>query len=406
MKHLINILKSLLIVICTLLIFSCSSLQIETEIASPNGKIKVAFNVDDEGAMSYNVKVDDNIFIDDSQLGFEAKDGLNLKDAFEIIDVNFSSKDETWTQIWGENKIIRNHYNEMSVDLLNEDSIFLTMTFRVFDDGLGFRYEYKVPDVDRIYLTDELTSFNIIGDGTSWSIPADFETYELLYRTLPLNEVKNANTPFTFKIEGRKVAKSQGRKVTEPKSIYASIHEAALTDFPEMTLVLRAGAGTGAGTGADFEEVAGSQGRKVAESESMSRSEFKAELAPYPDGKTKAIFEKDSFKTPWRTIQIADKAVGLINSNLILNLNEPCALEGDLSWIRPLKYVGVWWSMHLGVESWVIDDRHGATTENAKHHIDFAANNNIDAVLFEGWNEGWETWGNPETQVETHGRVS
>lgn len=410
MKHLINILKSLLIVICTLLIFSCSSPQIKTEVASPDGKIKVAFNVDNEGAMSYNVKVDDNIFIDHSQLGFEAKDGLNLKNSFEIIDVNFSSKDETWTQIWGENKIIRNHYNEMSVDLLNEDSIFLTMTFRVFDDGLGFRYEYKVPDVDRIYLTDELTYFNIIGDGTSWSIPADFETYELLYRTLPLNKVKNANTPFTFKIEGR--------KVTEPKSIYACIHEAALTDFPEMTLVLRAGTGTGAGAGteADFEETAGSQGRKVTKSESMSRSEFKAELAPYPDG-IKVKFENlktsesenlknsqilkfsdsqilnfSGFKTPWRTIQIADKAVGLINSNLILNLNEPCALEGDLSWIRPLKYVGVWWSMHLGVESWVIDDRHGATTENAKRYIDFAANNNIDAVLFEGWNEGWEDW--------------
>ena len=408
MKHLINILKSLLIVICTLLIFRCSSPQIETEIASPDGNIKVAFNVDNEGAMSYNVKVDDNIFIDHSQLGFEAKDGLNLKDAFEIIDVNFSSKDETWTQIWGENKIIRNHYNEMSVDLLNEDSIFLTMTFRVFDDGLGFRYEYKVPDVDRIYLTDELTSFNIIGDGTSWSIPADFETYELLYRTLPLNEVKNANTPFTFKIESRKVTKS--------KSIYASIHEAALTDFPEMTLVLMAGTGMGAGTEADFEETAGSQGRKVTKSESMSRSEFKTELAPYPDG-IKVKFENlktsesenlknsqilkfsdsqilnfSGFKTPWRTIQISDKAVGLINSNLILNLNEPCALEGDLSWIRPMKYVGVWWSMHLGVESWVIDDRHGATTENAKRYIDFAANNNIDAVLFEGWNEGWEDW--------------
>ena len=120
---------------------------------------------------------------------------------------------------------------------------------------------------------------------------------------------------------------------------------------------------------------------------------LKANLAPYPDGVTKAIFEKDNFISPWRTIQISDKAVGLINSNIILNLNEPCALEGDLSWIKPMKYVGVWWGMHLGVESWVMGDRHGATTENAKRYIDFAANNNIDAVLFEGWNEGWESWG-------------
>ncbi len=370
---------TLLIVICTLLISSCSSPQIKTEVASPDGKIKVAFNIDNEGAMSYNVKVDDNIFIDHSQLGFEAKDGLNLKNSFEIIDVNFSSKDETWTQIWGENKIIRNHYNEMSVDLLNEDSIFLTMTFRVFDDGLGFRYEYGITDVDEVIITDELTSFNIKENGTSWSIPADFDTYELLYRTLPLNEVKNANTPFTFKTES---------------GIYASIHEAALIDFPEMTLGLR-------------QSKDKSLKSKVTENQS---SKFKVQLAPYPDRKTKAIFTAESqsitFKTPWRTIQIADKAVGLINSNLILNLNEPCALEGDLSWIRPMKYIGVWWSMHLGIESWVIDDRHGATTENAKRYIDFAADNNIDAVLFEGWNEGWETWGNPETQVETHGRVS
>ena len=395
MKHLLNILKSLLIVNCSLLIFSCSSPQIKTEVASPDGKIKVALNVNDDGEMSYNVKVNDNIFIDDSQLGFEAKDGLNLKNSFEIIDVNFSSKDETWTQVWGENKTIRNHYNEMAVDLLNEDSIFLTMTFRVFDDGLGFRYEYKVTDADRIYLTDELTSFNIKGNGTSWSIPANFETYELLYRTLPLNEVDNANTPFTFRttVNGQQTTDLDHEETAESESIYASIHEAALTDFPEMTLALRAGAGTGtgAGTGAgttiDLEDVAESQGRKVAK----SLSEFRVQLAPYPDG-IKAKFEKDNFKTPWRTIQIADKAVGLINSSLILNLNEPCALKGDLSWIRPMKYIGVWWSMHLGIKSWIIDDRHGATTENAKRYIDFAADNNIDAVLFEGWNEGWEDW--------------
>lgn len=374
------------IVICTLLIFSCSSPQIETEVASPDEKIKVAFNIDNDGAMYYNVKVCKGlkdvkglkdieeiegkgdmdsewrtIFIDDSQLGFEAKDGLNLKDAFEIIDVNFSSKDETWTQIWGENKTIRNHYNEMAIDLINEDSIFLTMTFRVFDDGLGFRYEYKIPDVDRIYLTDELTSFNIKENGTSWSIPADFDSYEHLYRTLPINEIEDANTPFTFKTKS---------------GIYASIHEAALIDFPEMTLGLR-------------QSKDKSLKSKVTENQS---SKFKVQLAPYPDG-IKAKFEKDTFKTPWRTIQISDKAVGLINSNLILNLNEPCVLDGDLSWIRPMKYVGVWWSMHLGVESWVINDRHGATTENAKRYIDFASNNNIDAVLFEGWNEGWDSWG-------------
>ena len=362
--------KIIFIIISLLVISSCTSRK--TEVASPNKNIRLAFNIDNEGFMSYNIKVNDNIFIDDSQLGFVAKDGLNLKNSFEIIKTEFSSKDETWNQIWGENKTIRNHYNEMAVHLANIDSTYLIMRFRLFDDGIGFRYEYKIKDTDKIILTDELTTFNIKENGVSWSIPASYETYELLYRTLPLEEVENANTPFTFK--------TQSRRDAETQSIYASIHEAALTDFPEMTL-----------KSTDNRQ----QTTDFVHNEkfTVQSSEFAVQLAPYHDGKTKAIFEKDNFITPWRTIQISDKAVGLINSNLILNLNEPCALEGDLSWIRPMKYVGVWWGMHLGVESWVMGDRHGATTENAKRYIDFAANNNIDAVLFEGWNEGWDSWG-------------
>ena len=388
--------KIILIFALTFLISSCSSHK--TEISSPNKKIHLSFNIDNDGFMSYNIKVNDSVFIDDSQLGFEAKDGLNLKNSFEIIKTEFSSKDETWEQIWGENKVVRNHYNEMAVHLANEDSIFLIMRFRLFDDGLGFRYEYKVKDIDRIILTNELTTFNIKGDGTSWSIPANFETYELLYRTLPLNEVDDANTPFTFKttrLQDHKTT-SQSESVSKSESIYASIHEAALTDFPEMTLRLRLTKDERQKTkdkSRHFDKLSDRQFRVQCSEFKVQCSEFSVQLAPYPDGVTKAIFEKDNFITPWRTIQISDKAVGLINSHLILNLNEPCALEGDLSWIKPMKYVGVWWGMHLGVESWVMGDRHGATTENAKRYIDFAANNNIDAVLFEGWNEGWESWG-------------
>ena len=390
---------------------SCTSHK--TEVSSPNNNIRLAFNIDDEGFMSYNIKVNDSTFIDDSQLGFEAKDGLNLSNSFEIIKTVFSSKDETWEQIWGENKVIRNHYNEMEVHLANTDSIFLTMRFRLFDDGVGFRYEYRVKDTDKIILTDELTTFNIRNNGVSWSIPASFETYELLYRTLPLNEVDNANTPFTFKTTRPQDYKTTSQQF-ESESIYASIHEAALTDFPEMTLGLRPAKDERLKT-KDIEEKFKVQGSefKVQSSEfkvkgsefKVQGSELKVQLAPYPD-KTKAIFEKDNFISPWRTIQISNTAVGLINSNLILNLNEPCVLEGDLSWIRPMKYVGVWWGMHLGVETWVMDERHGATTENAKRYIDFAANNNIDAVLFEGWNVGWESWiGTSETQGETPSQV-
>ena len=344
MKNIFYSVVLLLLVLC-----SCTS---KTEVASPNGNIKWSFNLDEKGAMSYQVSVNNAPFINASALGFEEKSGLNLKDGFQLEGTTFDSQDETWTQPWGENKSIRSHYNEMAVNLKNEAGVKLTVRVRVFDDGLGFRYEYETL-ADSLLLMDEYTSFNIAEDGTSWSIPAEFNTYELLYRTMPLSEMPDANTPMTFKTNS---------------GVYASIHEAALTDFPEMCL------------------------------KNVGGTSLKSWLAAWPD-KVKARFDSGKFQTPWRSVQIADKAVGLINSGLILNLNEPCALEGDLSWIRPMKYVGVWWGMHLGIESWVINDRHGATTENTKKYIDFAAANNIEGVLVEGWNQGWETWGRPGEYV-------
>lgn len=333
-----------------LLLFSACTSRPATEVASPNGSIKLTFCVNDSNRMTYQVTVNDSTFIATSPLGFEARNGVNLSDSFHLTGTDFTSKDTTWTQPWGENKSIRNHYNEMAVHLTNAQAIKLTLRFRLFDDGMGFRYEYQVPNVDSLFVMNELTAFNIASDGTSWSIPASFETYELLYRTLPISEVENANTPMTFKTQ---------------QGVYASIHEAALTDFPEMTL------------------------------KQVDGCNFKSELAAWPDG-VKARFAGGDFNTPWRTIQIAPKAVGLINSGLILNLNEPCKLE-TTDWIRPMKYIGIWWGMHLGVETWVMDERHGATTANAKRYIDFAAANNIEGVVFEGWNEGWESWGGMQT---------
>ena len=332
----------------TMLVWVLCSCTSKTEVSSPDGRIKWSFQLNERGEMTYQVSVNGQSFILPSALGFEEKSGLNLKDGFQVLNTKFESLDETWTQPWGENKVIRSHYNEMAVNLKNEADVKLTVRVRVFDDGLGFRYEYDTP-ADSLLLMDEYTSFNLAEDGTSWSIPAEFNTYELLYRTLPLSEVKDANTPMTFKTQS---------------GIYASIHEAALTDFPEMCL------------------------------KNVGGTSLKSWLASWPD-KVKARFDGGKFQTAWRSVQIADKAVGLINSNLILNLNEPCVLEGDLSWIRPMKYVGVWWGMHLGIESWVINDRHGATTENTKKYIDFAAANNIEGVLVEGWNQGWESWGRP-----------
>lgn len=300
--------------------------------------------------MAYRISINDSSFIAPSQLGFEANNGINLYKDFQITGTDFSTKDEVWTQPWGENKSIRNHYNEVAIHLKDSKATRLTIRFRAFDDGIGFRYEYQVPNIDSLFIINELTEFNIANNGVSWSIPANFETYELLYRTLPIDKVETANTPMTFKTDN---------------GIYASIHEAALTDFPEMTL------------------------------KQTEACNFKSELASWPDG-IKARFAGGNVTTPWRTIQIAKEAVGLINSGLILNLNEPCALE-TTDWIKPMKYVGIWWGMHLGVETWTMDDRHGATTENAKRYIDFAAANNIEAVMFEGWNEGWESWGGMQT---------
>lgn len=336
-----------LILLCftALLAFgSCTS--VTTEMSSPDGRIKLTFAADAANGMTYHVQVVDTALILPSPLGFEARNGINLSRGFHIVNTSFDSKNETWTQPWGENKLLTNNYQEMAVDLEDSIGTQLTLRFRLFNDGLGFRYEFRVPSVDSVLVTNELTTFNLADNGTSWSIPANFETYELLYRTLPIDSVQTANTPITFKTAS---------------GIYASIHEAALTDFPEMTLT------------------------------NVGNRQFKSELAPWPDG-IKVRITGGQFQTPWRTVQIASKAVGLINSALILNLNEPCALEST-DWIRPMKYVGVWWGMHLGVESWVINDRHGATTANAKRYIDFAAANNIEAVMYEGWNEGWENWG-------------
>lgn len=318
----------------------CAACTSVAELSSPDGRNTISF---DAATMTYAVLRDGDTLIRPSALGIETREAQFAD--FEVARVRRASADETWTQPWGENKTMRDRHNEMAVEMRSADGrVRLTLRFRAFDDGVGFRYEWQVPDADSLTVTAEKTEFRFAADGDSWTIPASFETYELLYRKLPLAELTDANTTATFRVG----------------DVYGSIHEAALYDYPEMTL------------------------RKTGE------LAFASELAPLPDG-TKARVP-GSFVTPWRTIQLGDRAVDLINSSLILNLNEPSKIE-DTSWIRPMKYVGVWWGMHLGIESWSMDDRHGATTENAKRYIDFAAANNIQGVLFEGWNEGWESWG-------------
>lgn len=311
---------------------------------SPDGTIAVTINRTDS-TVTYAVEVDGKQLILPSRLGFSSDRLTPSKDA--SVSVTRSSVDTIWRQPWGENKEIRCRYNESAMTFA-DPQLELTIRVRAFDDGIAFRYEWSAADSDSIIIADELTEFRFAQDAMTWSIPADFDSYEKEYRCLPLDSVENANTPFTFR--------------TDSTAIFGSIHEAALYDFPEMTLA----------------------------ADSSSARTFKANLAPMPDG-IKAITPA-RFVTPWRTIQIGRKATDLINSSMILNLNEPCKIK-DTSWIKPQKYVGIWWGMHLGTQTWTMGPRHGATTENAIKYIDFAAANRLQGVLFEGWNEGWENWG-------------
>lgn len=316
----------------------------EPSVTSPDGSLKFDFSRTDS-ALTYTVSVDGKELIAPSRLGFDAE-GLNPAPNAEMK-LAFNSADETWTQPWGENKEIRNHYNEMAVTL-SDSALVMTLRVRAFDDGVAFRYEWEAAGRDSVTVNEELTEFAFAEAATTWSIPADFDSYEKEYRTLPVEQIDKANTPFTF--------------MTDSTKVFGSIHEAALYDFPEMTLAV----------------------------DSSKTRTLRAALAPMPNG-VKAVTPA-KFVTPWRTIQIGAKATDLINSGMILNLNEPCKIA-DLSWIKPQKYVGIWWGMHLGTQTWTMGPRHGATTENAIKYIDFAAANNLQGVLFEGWNEGWENWG-------------
>ncbi|MDD4609894.1 MAG: glycoside hydrolase family 97 protein [Bacteroidaceae bacterium] len=336
---------SIFLLFFLLLATSCSQ-RGATTLFSPNEETQLVFSLTEKGIPTYAITSGKQHLILPSVLGFTTRDSINLSQYFRIVDVLHSTTDETWSQPWGENKTIRNHYNEMAVVLQDSIATQLTLRFRLFNDGVGFRYEYQVNGVDSLQLMNELTTFQIADGDQSWSTPANYDTYELDYTKQPVSAVKSANTPFTF---------------TTSTGLYASIHEAALTDFAGMTL------------------------------KSTAPSTLEADLVPWPDG-VKVRIAGNHFQTPWRTIQIGHKAVDLINSSILLNLNEPCQFA-TTDWIRPMKYVGVWWGMHLGIESWTMDNRHGATTVNAKRYIDFAQANNIEGVLFEGWNNGWESWG-------------
>jgi alpha-glucosidase len=334
----------------SLIFVSCISMpQTSKEtLKSPDGNIKVEFSLP-EGVPYYAVFYRGEILMPASRLGFEFVDAEPLSADFVLAEVWRDSVDQTWEQPWGEARYIRENYHELKVLLRQETDLTreLVIVFRVFDDGFGLRYEFpQQPHLGDFQIADELTEFRFKDDHLAWWIPAYREhRYEYLYQRNPLSELKRVHTPLT---------------IETTDGIYLAIHEAALTDYAAMTLA------------------------------NVGEHTLKADLMPWRSGAGNVrVRASTPLKTPWRTVQIGETPGDLITSTLTLNLNEPNAL-GDVSWVKPGKYIGIWWGMHLRVNSWGSGPTHGATTENAKRYIDFAAEYGFDGVLVEGWNLGWD----------------
>lgn len=347
-----KLIRTFIIIALSLLLVRCQSqsqADAAESVSSPDGRITVTFILED-GVPAYKVDRDGQPVILPSKMGFTFKEAAPLHQDLRIVKVKKNAFDETWTQPWGEVKNIRNHYQELRVELEETTSSprEMTVVFRVFDDGLGFRYEWpEQENLTDFEIMDEQTEFVLAGDHQTWWIPAFWENrYEYLYRNTLVSEIASrevsaVHTPFTMRTN---------------EGLHLVIHEAALTDYSSMALRID------------------------------KNHTLECELYPASNG-TK-VTASTPHQTPWRTIQIADNAAGLITSYLILNLNEPNKLE-DVSWIEPGKYVGIWWGMHINKYTWGSGYKHGATTENAKHYIDFAAEYGFDGVLIEGWNLGW-----------------
>ena len=316
------------------------------ELRSPNSRLVATFRLH-EGVPTYSLKVSGKEIIAPSPMGLRMRQGEALDAHLRVLKVARGQHDETWEQPWGEQRIVRDRHREMRIELGSQaakNQPVLAVVFRAFDEGLAFRYE--LPKVEGetapFELMDEKTGFNIPGAKYVWWTPAGkIRRYEYLYKKTAIDALPDVHTPLTIEL-------SSGAHI--------SIHEAALVDYAAM-----------------FLRPAGNH-------------RLKAELFAWKDG-TKVKGQRP-FKSPWRTIQFANKAVDLLRSTMILNLNEPNKL-GDISWVKPQKYIGIWWGMHLQRFTWGAGPKHGATTKNAKRYIDFASKNGIPALLVEGWNLGW-----------------
>ena len=323
--------------------------RVET-VASPDGRTVVSVATVD-GGLYYRVERDGRVLVEPSRLGFVFRGAAPLRDGLAIAGTERSSVRETWEQPWGELREVRDHHEELRVHVAESGAPGrrFEVVFRAFDDGIGFRYVLpEQPGLSEFAIEDELTEFALADNARAWWIPSDWprkDRSEMLYAASPVSVLDSVQTPLTL-------------ETTDGRAVLV-IHEAHLVDYPRMFL-----------------------GKEMLESRTL-----RAALAPMADG-VKAR-GRTPFSTPWRSIQIADRVEDLVPSVLGLNLNPPNALEGA-DWIEPMKYVGIWWSLHLGIETWGSGPRHGATTENTKRYIDFAAENGLGGVLVEGWNVGWD----------------
>lgn len=313
------------------------------ELSSPNGKNLVQF-IMKEGKPHYKVSRSGEEIIDPSLMGFVFKGENASLGPLELIAADSSGTDETWKQVWGEKQEIRNHFKQLSVELqeTGKPKRKLKIEFRAFNDGIAFRYIYPQQNDADLVIMEELTEFNFATGGQAWWIPAfQPDRYEYLFTKSAVSELDTVHTPLTIKSN---------------TGTYISIHEARLIDFASTTLVQAEG------------------------------NHLKTYLVPWADGDR--VKTNGSFTSPWRTLQIADKAGDLVTSNLILNLNDENVLS-DVSWIEPHKYLGIWWGMHIGKYSFWEGPIHGATTKNALEYIDYCKELGVDHLLIEGWNKGW-----------------
>ena len=365
------------------LMMSAWGLQAE-DLKSPNGRLLMHFEVDGMGCPVYTLSYKGKPVIKRSRLGLEAE-GFSLREGFQLQKAETATFDETWKPVWGEVSSIRNHYNELAVTLHQpKDDRTIRIRFRLYDDGLGFRYEFpEQKNLVYFVIKDEYSEFAMAGDHKAFWIPGDYDTQEYDYTESHLSEIRKLmKAAVTFNTSQTPFSPTGVQTALMMKSadgLYINLHEAALVDYPCMSLEL--------------------------DDKTMT---FRSWLTP--DAQGKKGYMQTPCQSPWRTIMVSDDAREILASKLTLNLNEPCALK-DVSWIKPVKYIGVWWEMITGKSTWAYTNdllsvhigvtdytkvkpngTHAANNDKVRRYIDFAAKHGFDQVLVEGWNIGWEDW--------------